>query len=232
MRRLLSATVVLASVLLAAAVPQAIRPAAVPNPLRILSLGDSLTAGYGSTDGLGYRRELDRLLTAASIPHVITTTATVGATTADLLMHVVADVAAAQPDVVLLSIGTNDAVQSPASIAAFESNYDQILTAILAAQPGVVVVASWVMYSDGPAWFAVNEKLINDAIYRRVYGGHVGRVVGIADLQLVNCRYVCTADHVHPGNVGYDAFAWEWWRALGLWLGQPWGVPTGPWTGP
>lgn len=201
--------------------PRALPPTAA-SPLSILTLGDSLTSGVLSSDGQGYRRELSARLTAAGVPHTITNSSANGYTAADLMAHGAgAQVAALRPDLVVLAIGTNDAVQSDATLAAFESNYAALLTSIFSGYAAARVCAAFIGYSV-PAWMKPREKQINDAVFRQAMPGvgpHGTRVVGVADFQLL-ADYALLADPagVHPGDAGYDIMGDIVYRVVAKWI--------------
>lgn len=202
-------------------------PPTVVSPLSIYTTGDSITNGYGDsrygTDApitqVGYRRELGRQLTHAGIPYTMANGAQGGGTTADLLKWLPAEVATKKPDLVVLAIGTNDAVQSNASLAAFESNYAALLAAVFNAYPPVKICASLIGYS-ATDWFRPNEKKVNDAIFRQAWPGvgpHGTRICGVADFQYLH-QYGLV-DGVHPNDAGYDIMGGIVFRAISSWLG-------------
>lgn len=211
----------------AAAVPAAPLLSVPPTPqapLKLLTIGDSLTNGGGDSQlgnpdatKSGYRRELSKRLTLAGIPHTMANAARNGGTCADLLPWVQAEVAAQQPDAVILAIGTNDAVQSDASLAAFEGRYAHLLVEILWGYGPTKICPCFIGYST-PAWFKPRQKAINDAIYRQTVGGpHGTRVIGPADFQFLGDYALF--DGVHPHDAGYDVMGGLVFRAIAGWLG-------------
>ncbi|MFJ5233258.1 FG-GAP-like repeat-containing protein [Kitasatospora sp. NPDC088391] len=103
----------------AAAEPTTVAPAAAP--LRVMPLGDSITAGYGSTDWNGYRKPLNTLLGAQSRYRADLVGSLSGGTFADpdneghstytidrITQGIDGWLVGAQPDVVLLHLGIND----------------------------------------------------------------------------------------------------------------------------
>lgn len=201
-------------------------PPTVLTPLNILTIGDSLTNGYGDSQvdnpdvtRSGYRRELSNRLTGASVPHRMANAARNGGTTADLLPWVNSEVARVQPDLTILAIGTNDAVQSDASVTAFEGNYAQLLVDILNGKPDGKILAVFCGYPQ-PAWMKPRIKLINDAIYRQAMPGvgpHGTRICGVADWQML--ADYALFDGVHPRDAGYDVMGCLAAKPILTWLG-------------
>lgn len=196
------------------------------NPLKVLSLGDSLTYGYGSTpasDHPGYRRQLSRLLAVAGVPAVFSLAANNGSTCADMLPWVRQTVADTQPDLAILAIGLNDAVQSDATLAAFENRYAQLLIEIFYGKADVKILAVFQAY-PGPEWMRPRVKAVNDAIFRQAVPGigpHGTRIIGPADWQSVPYAYDFDSPQIHPGDAGYDVYGTLLFWPIARWLGLP-----------
>jgi len=85
-------------------------PAAAAAELRILALGDSLTAGYGLTSEAGFTRQLQVALTEAGVNARIVNGGVSGDTSAGGLAR--ADwLLAERPDLVIIELGANDALR-------------------------------------------------------------------------------------------------------------------------
>lgn len=221
-RSLLAAAAVAPAVpLLAADRAQAV----LPSPLNILCLGDSNTAAYGDPTGLGYRRELGRLLTDAGVAYQWQTRAGYGWTCADWLPNVTGAITETQPDVVLLMIGTGDAKPSNGLVGAFESNYRALLGRIFAAKPGVQVCAAWVPHIRGDATWDNNTQLVSDGIFRTIWPNGYNQpfapgIVGVADGRTMGAgTQFVAADGVHFTPEGHDVLGWKWFVALRPYLG-------------
>ena len=93
--------------------------------LRILALGDSLTAGYGLPARDAFPSQLERALNAAGVPAKLINAGVSGDTTAGGLARL--DWALDdKPDAVVLCLGANDALRG-LDPAAMEVNLDRIL---------------------------------------------------------------------------------------------------------
>lgn len=218
-RRLAALVAVLALVLAAEPAPARQRAAV---PLRIMTIGDSLTSGHGGSGPAGYRRELGARLTAAGIDHVFTAAgAHVGATLQDLRAGIAGWLAADQPDLVLVSIGTNNAAMP--LMGGFEPLYIDLVNTILAWSPAVKVGIGQVLYSNAgfsPALVYVNVAAIHAAWWQTPGGQpRPGGRVALADLSTIHaCQ---TYDGVHLRDSGYDVMGRIWYRALALLMGWP-----------
>jgi acyl-CoA thioesterase-1 len=94
--------------------------------LRVLALGDSLTAGYGLAAADAFPSQLERALRAAGVPARLINAGVSGDTSAGGLARL--DWALAEkPDAVVLCLGANDALRG-LDPAQMEANLDKILT--------------------------------------------------------------------------------------------------------
>lgn len=85
--------------------------AAAAEPLRILALGDSLTAGFGLKPADGFTDQLQRSLEAKGVPAEILNAGVSGDTTAGGLARLgwaLGD----RPDMVILALGANDSLRA------------------------------------------------------------------------------------------------------------------------
>jgi lysophospholipase L1-like esterase len=186
-----------------------------PAPLRIMPLGDSLTWGKGSSDGSGYRVDLNSWLTRAGVETDFVGSLSNGAgpdldheghpgwRIAQIDAQAGAWVPAAAPDVILLDIGTNDLLhhdavaEAPARLAAL---VDHLIE--LAPNARIVLAELLVVW---PEFRTFNAALAAIAADRP---GHVW----LADMSGISPDE--TVDHVHPTDLGYRAMAAEWYRSL------------------
>lgn len=187
--------------------------------------GDSLTAGYGSSDGLGYRRRLAERLNAAGVTYVFTALATEhGGTLADrpgkpgLASKLPALQAQEKPDLIVIAIGTNDAAAN--AMAGFETIYRAMVQGVVDRDPDVRVVVVQVAYSR-PAW-AVRQVDIAVAVIHTWWWTirtPVDRVL-MADWTPVHgCKL--GDDGVHPYDDGYDDMADALYSQIAPAMGWP-----------
>lgn len=236
------AVAVFACVLLALSVGGA-ASAAVPTPLKILAIGDSLNSGYGSPDGCGYRTELTRLLEAplgANFDAVWTgpqrSGAAVGPNDCPYGFrhgHVVQDLrdrtisgifypgietwmASDDPDVVIILTGTNNAAGSSPGMTGFGAAYRDLVQRIYTAKPTVKVVVTWIPYSAAP--WAGNEVTVNIDIYNWVLA-YFPQVIWV---NLAQYPTRLMFDGLHPSDYGPIA------RLIYAALATAYGLPVGP----
>ncbi len=218
----------LAAVLLAVSTlpftPAAAPAYAAAAPLRILPLGASLTYGFGSTDGNGYRELLRRhLVDEAGLPiDYVGSLQSGNSTDRDNEGHsgyridqvaggVDGWIAAARPDVVLLNAGTNDMGQNyqlPTAPDRLSALVDQILRDA----PNVVVVMSTLVPSraSNANVQAFNARVpaitqAKSAAGKRVYLADLNSALSLADIG---------PDGIHPTDAGYAKIADRWYATL------------------
>lgn len=230
MRRFLVALVGLALVVTAAApIGSAAATVSAVTPLRIMTMGDSITCGdlTGCGQSASYRAELGRLLTEAGVAYEWQIQAAPGQPCDYWVPRATALVQQHQPDLVLLSCGTNNFPQTGAQGVAFEQVYKQLLINLLAGSSTVRVLNSLIQYSaigggyhpaKGWSGLAITEPIVNDAIWRATQGYFSYRVWGYANFGQIPEGYL-SADGVHPTRSG-DALMGRIWfntiRANGL----------------
>ncbi len=117
------------ALLAAAGVSMTSLPAnAAPAPVKLLALGDSLTAGYGLPEPQGFTSQLQKALTARGYAVTVINAGVSGDTTAGGLARL--DWALAEkPDAALVELGANDMLRG-LDPAAAKANLDAILTTL------------------------------------------------------------------------------------------------------
>jgi acyl-CoA thioesterase-1 len=162
----------------------------------IVAFGDSLVAGYGAPEQQGF---VGPLSTRIGVP--ISNAGVNGNTTAEALARV-PDVLAQHPDIVILLIGGNDALQQ-VPLATTQSNLTQILSIFQQQHIRVVLVGvRGGLFSDP---YAPPFKSLA-ATYADTY------VPDILAGLLGNQTYMY--DQVHPNAAGYDKAALKIYPAL------------------
>ncbi|MEZ0387988.1 MAG: GDSL-type esterase/lipase family protein, partial [Verrucomicrobium sp.] len=195
-------------------------------PVRIMPLGDSIT--FGSSVPGGYRNKLYQLLTTAgySVDFVGTQTGNGVASLPDpdhqghggwrideLDTNLVGWLSQiADPDVVLVHIGTNDFGQNFSTSTAI-NRLDGLITKIATLRPFAHIIVTNLMERGEPA----NTKIQNEfnpfvqarvdaqaALGRRVTFLNMRAAVPLAEMP----------DNLHPGQAGYDHMADAWAPAI------------------
>jgi lysophospholipase L1-like esterase len=196
--------------------------------LRIMPLGDSITAGFGSSDGDGYRWYLAQYLTNVQ---QIPTANYVGSmsfgqepnphneghpgwTIADLTTGIDGWMATYQPDVVLLHAGVNDARQGTTE-RAMADRMTALLARILADSPTVRVIVGDLI----PPWYGTVNDVASVAAQR--FDALLPQVVATAGPRVTLARMSAAVtssqlgDGLHPNDAGYRDMAWVWERCMG-----------------
>jgi len=185
--------------------------------VKVLTLGDSITVGYASQDGLGFRSFLPDLLKRQHIVPVMSTWSGPGWTIGNLQPGVAAALTASSPDIVLLNIGTNDASQG--LLSTFQAAYGSLVDQILASSTTVKVVCARVATSRGSAGnntLPNNEATINGYIDAVVSARTSGGRVASADMTPVPSQW--TDNGIHPLDAGYLRMAQIYLAAMQAWL--------------
>ena len=125
-----------AAAILAAYLGMIVANAALAAPIKILALGDSLTAGYGLAEADGFCPQLEKALKAAGHDVQVIDAGVSGDTTADGLARLDWSLAD-KPDVVIVEFGGNDALRG-LEPAQSKANLDAILTRLQ--KQGLVVL--------------------------------------------------------------------------------------------
>ncbi len=206
---------------------------AVTPPVRIMPLGDSLTAGFLNdvTPSLGgYRGKLNTLLgsTGYNVDFVGTQTGTPNLALPDpdheghggyRIDQIDAGIegwlsAINDPDVILLCIGTNDFWQSY-NTAGAAGRLDSLVTRIAALRPyAKILLATLPLRTDDPVKEAA-QSAYNAAIPGIVSGQvAMGRQVYFVDMHASFNASVLSSDGVHPNQTGYDQMADTWLPAV------------------
>jgi lysophospholipase L1-like esterase len=212
-----------------AAVP---RPGAAVPPLgsaagrriRIMPLGDSITAGAGSAHEDGYRADLYRMLTGAGWDVDFVGSQHSGGgpdddheghsgwTMTQLARRLHRWLIAYRPDVVVLHAGTNDLRTPQAALFA-----PQVLTRVLAQiardRPFAQVLVAQIVGNRNIGDGAVRQERA-DAYNARVVTvvASAGARFHLVDQSAVRGRDL--ADKLHPNDAGYRTMALNWFEAL------------------
>ncbi|KAK4957916.1 hypothetical protein LTR10_004339 [Elasticomyces elasticus] len=211
--------------------------------LRILALGDSITQGFQSSTGNGYRGPLYDLLVANG--NVVSMIGSQSSGTMSQPLNeghdgaVIAQIATytsaygQRPNVILLHAGTND-MNQPSDPDTAPQRLDSLVGQVLDACPDATVIVARIIQSQAGA---TQSRIVtyNDAIARlmRTRGSN-GQHVFMVDMgAALTPDSSDMADDLHPNDKGYSQLATMW--AIGLtranslgWIKDP--LPAGPAT--
>ncbi|MES2436845.1 MAG: GDSL-type esterase/lipase family protein [Patescibacteria group bacterium] len=162
--------------------PFKIQLGSIPNNKKIIAFGDSLTAGFGATEGNDYVSVLSR-----RINQPIENAGVIGDTTAEALTRLETSVLSKNPDVVIILLGGNDVIQRVPRSETFE-NIKTIIERIKARGADVVLVG----------------------IHQTIYNSNYRSIANQTDsyfvpevLSGILGRNDLTADLIHPNDAGY-----------------------------
>jgi lysophospholipase L1-like esterase len=197
--------------------------AAVSGPVRIMALGDSLTQGVSydgayraalATDLAASHREVDFVGSLQDGPPSMTDRDHEGhgGWRIDQIDAIVQDrLATYRPDIVLLTIGTNDLIQDH-DVPGAPQRLAGLVDDIEAAAPMVEVYVSSIPPIDNPAVQPLVDTY--DAAVRALVPGRPDD----GQVHFVDSGAAVTVDHlvdgVHPDIAGYDAMGHAWFEAI------------------
>jgi len=196
------------------------------NVIRIMPLGDSITAGIGTVDRGGYREPLWAKCQTARWDVSFVGSQQDGPSSLldrnneghpgwridQISNKVVGWLEATQPQVILLHIGTNDIIQGYSPIVA-AARLQYLLNQITTTDPNADVVVAQIIPLGKPLLdiqVATYNSYIPFIVHKMAARGkHVTcidmyNVVPVSDL----------VDGIHPNIVGYALMANEWYQAL------------------
>ncbi|MFC8452452.1 ricin-type beta-trefoil lectin domain protein [Kitasatospora sp. NPDC057223] len=209
--------------------------------VRLMPLGASITEGYRSSTGNGYRGPLfNRLASEGYTPDFVGNLRNGNMSDPDHEGHSgwrtdqiagIADATLARwkPNVVTLQIGTNDLAQNY-QVPTISNRLDALIDRILDDVPGVTVLVSPLLPSTDPtiqANRAEYDRRVPEIVRAKAAAG---KHVGLADTSSVKVSDL--ADDRHPGDAGYQKVADAFNAALVAADNAGWIKPPAPNGGP
>ncbi|KAK0643374.1 SGNH hydrolase-type esterase domain-containing protein [Cercophora newfieldiana] len=205
--------------------PRALVPMAAAVPLRIMALGASITYGQGSSEGNGYRAALLDQLTGAgnnvemvgSRPHGTMKNSMVEGWPGFRIDQVHAkakeSVPQTKPNVFLINVGTNDAVQNR-NVSTAGERMEAMIEDLFTMSPRATVILSTLLVNRN------RDTERNVQSINRQFGAVVtslqnrGRRIILVDMHDPNYGPLVSdlVDDTHPNDVGYRKMAniWYW----------------------
>jgi lysophospholipase L1-like esterase len=205
---------------------RALEPLNIPVPLRIMPLGASITWGQGSSEGNGYRNDLCvQLSNAGNRVNMVGSRRSGSMKDNDLegwpgyridQVHVKGNASLGKwkPNVVLINVGTNDAVQN-ANITMAGQRMELLLNDLYALSPRAVVLLSTLLVNKNPSTernvVSINQQFKDVVRKLRV----AGRKIAVADMHSDDGPAPGDlVDQTHPNDVGYKKMANIWYAGL------------------
>jgi lysophospholipase L1-like esterase len=204
--------------------------------LRILPLGDSITEGYGSTSGSGYRAPLLTLLTLPNSTFTKTTPniTYIGTLTSGTLpppnnaneghsgaiISQIADFAkpdlalngSLKGDIVLVMAGTNDMFNENVLPADAPARLGALIDELVAGWPEAAILVATLTPSANTTTqgnIVVFNEQVPVVVNERAKAGNRTLVVSMANVTLAMLY-----DGLHPDDTGYEVMAQAWYSGL------------------
>ncbi|RDW77117.1 hypothetical protein BP6252_05170 [Coleophoma cylindrospora] len=191
--------------------------------LVILPLGDSITFGTDSTDGNGYRQNLETLIEATTPVNYIGSVKAGSMTDNDNEGHpgfTITQIGAqaiqdftASPDVVLLMAGTNDILQG-LNVSTAPDRLSTLLDQLITGMPKSAILVATLTPLTTPSFEALRETY--NAALPAIVAAKVaaGSLVQLVDMSNVTDAQIASADGIHPNDAGYVTMAYAWYAGL------------------
>jgi len=174
----------------------------------IVCYGDSITAGYGVSQGRSYPDDLQRHLDNRGYRYKVVNMGTSGATTKDAVAHL-PEVLRAQPAIVIVEFGGNDGLRG-LRVDDTRKNLDAVLTALHDAHIKVLLAGITLPPNYGPDYV----KAFND-VFREVDAEqHPAAFVPMIYKDLVHVPGTIQEDGIHPTAKGAEILADTLMRSL------------------
>ncbi|HEX3044976.1 MAG TPA: malectin domain-containing carbohydrate-binding protein, partial [Bacillota bacterium] len=196
---------------------------AITGPVKIMPVGDSVTAGIGSTGNGSYRTDLYKHYTNAGLSIDFVGSQSSGPSSLPDKNHeghsgwVISQIASNvnnwlntyNPDVMLLMIGGNDTLQGTVPTSALSSLIDQITNQ----KPNLYLFVADYYYSlpsnQNYQLIVQYDAAIPGLVQQKANAGKHVYFVKLSDAQLSTSEY---ADGLHPTDSGYSKLATIWNR--------------------
>jgi lysophospholipase L1-like esterase len=199
--------------------------------LRLMAVGDSVTAGYLSTSGDGYRGPLYyQLISQGDTVEMVGSQRGGSMFNSDNEGHygyqisqlagiINADLATYQPNVVLLDIGIND-LNGGYEVSTASNRLASLIDQIIAADPTVTLLVAQLGCMTNPNVQTLintyNSQIISIVQTRASEGEHI-YMVNMGALTLSDL-----ADGLHPNDIGYQLMADAWDAGLQQVIAKGW----------
>ncbi|MFJ8751655.1 GDSL-type esterase/lipase family protein [Streptomyces sp. NPDC102441] len=202
--------------------------------IRLMSAGDSITYGVGSSDGNGYRKQLYDDLEAAQLhPDFVGSNASGsmsdpqhdgnrGWVIDQIAEPAVQDAASMRPNVMTLMAGTNDVYyQKGGAVADAPARLGRLIDRVQKGSPGIsIVVATLVPVKNDPSAMQ-RRNAYNEAVRALVKDRQAeGQKIMLADFGPMSEDML--HDTLHPNDRGYTYMAERWFEAITAMVDKRW----------
>ena len=164
----------------------------------IVCYGDSITAGYGVTQGQTYPDDLQQHLDSRGYHYKVVNMGTSGATTKDAVAHL-PEVLRAHPSIVIVEFGGNDGLRG-LRVDDTRKNLDTVLTTLQSANIKVLLAGITLPPNYGPDY--VNA--FNDVFRQVNTEHHPAAFIPMIYKDLVRVPGTIQEDGIHPTAKGAE----------------------------
>ncbi len=174
---------------------------AAADPVRILALGDSLTAGYGLPRDHAFPAKLQAALVAAGIPAIVYNAGVSGDTSAGGLSRLDWAMAMAgkdRMDAVIVELGANDGLRG-LEPSATRANLDALIGRLVEMGPAILLTGMRAPPNLGPEYGAEFAALYPDLADKHKIFFYPFFLDGVAAIASLN-----QDDTIHPNSRGVD----------------------------
>ncbi len=174
----------------------------------ILIFGDSLSAGYGVTQGAGWVDLLSQRLTEKKLSYQVINASISGDTSAGGLSRISAELKRHQPDIVILELGANDGLRG-LPLKAMKSNLSSIIAQTKTAGARVLLLGMQMPPNYGPRY---TERF--SAIYGELAKEQQLPLVPFLLEKVALDPSLMQADNLHPNAKGQPLLLETVWPVL------------------
>ncbi len=176
--------------------PACAAPVQAAAPRLLVCYGDSITAGYGLTEGEAYPSDLQRDLDAQGYRYQVINRGTSGATSKDAVAGL-PGILALRPDVVIVEFGGNDGLRG-LPLDQTRNNLDQVLDALAAAHIRVLLGGITLPANYGAEYIQTFQQVFRDVAAAHPRDAFVPMIYK----DLIPVSGTIQADGIHPTAKG------------------------------
>lgn len=206
--------------------------------LRVMPLGDSITFGFKSSDGNGYRLRLEQDLSGSNLLYVGSVQSGNMAdnfneghsgATINQISGFASNSLSDRPNVVLLHAGTNDMNNSPPTdpYSSAPDRLGALIDQIFAACPDAAILVAQIINAanaDTEARIQTFNNAVPGVVAQRANAGHHVMVVDFRSVTVSDLQ-----DGLHPSDQGYQKMGDIWFSGIQAAVANGWiHPPVGP----
>ena len=184
------------------------------NPSQILVIGDSLSAEYGLERGSGWVNLIQQRIEQKGLAYRVSNASISGDTTSGGLSRFPAALERHQPAIVIIELGSNDALRG-LSLDMTRSNLEKMIELAKTRKAKVVLVGMQIPPNYGRHYTEAFKSLFADIARTQNVGLVPFLLEGIA-----TDRELFQADGIHPNEKAQPRLAENVWQALAPWVEQ------------